>query len=326
METLNPDALRAQLLDRRGKLRTAVDASGETSSLMNLLKEVDLALEKLAKGTFGLCETCRDAIEADRLVVDPLIRNCLDHLTAAEQRVLEHDLDLASEVQRNLLPKRYLSAAGWETAFHYEPVGSVSGDYCDLIVPEGESSLYFFLGDVTGKGVAASILMAHLHAIFRSLLKSSQPLTELVERANRLFCEGTLTTHFATLACGRANNAGEIEVCNAGHCFPLVVRNGNVERIPSTGLPLGMFCNGEFVSQKLTIARGDSVVLYSDGLTEVKDASDTLYGEQRLITLVSNKRRLAPQELIRACLEDLDRFRSGVPKPDDITILVVRRT
>lgn len=314
METINPNALRAQLLDRREKLHTAVNASGESLSLMNLLKEVDLALEKLAQGTYGMCETCHDPIEADRLVVDPLIRNCLDHLTAAEQRVLERDLDLASEVQRNLLPKGDVSVAGWETAFHYAPVGSVSGDYCDLIVPEGESSLYFFVGDVTGKGVAASILMAHLQAIFRSLLKSSQPLTKLVEQANRLFCEGTLSTHFATLVCGRANDAGDIEVCNAGHCFPLVMRNSAVEQIPSTGLPLGMFCNSEFTSRKVTIARGDALVLYSDGFTEVKDASGRLYGEQRLTTLVGNKRKLAPQELIRACLEDPRSFSLRRPK------------
>ena len=265
-------------------------------------------------------------IERDRLMVDPLIRNCIDHLTAAEQRVLERDLDLAYQVQNNLLPKQNLVVEGWSTAYHYEAAGPVSGDYCDLLIPQdGDGSLYFFLGDVTGKGVAASILMAHLHAIFRSLISANLPINQLVAQANRLFCEGTMSTHFATLVCGRATRSGEVEISNAGHCLPLIIRGSKVKTLPSTGLPLGMFCVGEFPSEKITMAPGDSLVLYSDGFSEARDKSDNQYGEKRLSTFVNTKGSLSAQELVRDCINDLKSFLSGAPKTDDLTVMVLRR-
>ena len=190
MDTTGMAGLRDQLQDRRGRLMGAIRTTVPDDSLRTLLHEVDAALEKFENGTYGLCETCHDAIEPDRLKVNPLLRNCLDHLTRAEQQVLEQDLDLAFQVQSNLLPLQGLNAAGWITAYHYEPAGPVSGDYCDLIIPEtGEGELYFFLGDATGKGIAASLLMANLHAIFRSLTATRLPLVQLISQGNRLFCE-----------------------------------------------------------------------------------------------------------------------------------------
>ncbi|MCZ6776825.1 MAG: SpoIIE family protein phosphatase [Ignavibacteria bacterium] len=319
-------ALRDQLLDRRGRLQTAISQSVQTESLHHLPREVDLALEKSDNGTYGLCETCHDSIERDRLMVDPLIRNCIDHLSATEQRALERDLDLAYEVQNNLLPKKQLSVQGWSTAYHYEAAGPVSGDYCDLLIPQnGDGSLYFFLGDVSGKGVAASILMAHLHAIFRSLISANLPINQLVAQANRLFCEGTMSTHFATLVCGRATRSGEVEISNAGHCLPFLIRDNKVKTLPSTGIPLGMFCAGEYPSERVTMEPGDSLFLYSDGLTEAQDRSETQYGEERAAVLLTKNNHLSPQELIRASVEDVKQFLSGARKADDLTMMVVRR-
>src|SRR5713101_1382948 len=317
MEILNQEFIQQQLHARREKLQDAVTTLGQTGELLDLLKQVDVALEKIAKGTFGICETCHDSIEADRLAIDPLIRNCLSHLTRAEQEVLERDLDLAYEVQKNLLPKQSLRIHGWETAYHYEPAGSVSGDYCDLI--DVGDCLYFFVGDVTGKGVAASILMSHLFAIFRSLVHARHPFEKLMDEANRLFCEGTLSTHFATLACGRGNTAGEVEISNAGHVPPLVVHRTGVEKISPTGIPLGMFCNSKYTAQKFTLAKGDSLVLYTDGVTETRDASGSFYGEERLARLayefqyggqaklMTSKKELSPNDLVKACLDDLNK-------------------
>ncbi len=284
---------------------------------------MDAALEKLDKGSYGLCETCQEPIESERLNVDPLLKNCIDHLTSAEQRVLERDLDLAYQIQNALLPKQNLSVGGWTTAYHYEAAGPVSGDYCDLIVPQSENgSLLFLLGDVSGKGVAASILMSHLHAIFRSLAIGSLPVSKMVEQ---VFCQGTMSTHFATLVCGRADSSGEVEVCNAGHSFPLLLRGDKVESIPATGLPIGMFCAGDYSSERRTMAKGDSLIIYSDGLSEAQDRSDTQYGEERLSAAVSKLSGLSPQELIRSCLEDLNKFRSGARKTDDLTLMVIQR-
>jgi len=121
---------------------------------------------------------------------------------------LQRDLDLASQVQRNLLPQAGLRARGWETSYHYAPVGPVSGDYCDLIPSDGQ--LFFVLGDVSGKGVAASILMTQLHALFRSLTAVALPLGQIVTQANRVFCESALAGQYATLMCGQAKPSGEV--------------------------------------------------------------------------------------------------------------------
>src|SRR6266567_2405187 len=146
--------------------------------------------QRLERGTFGLCETCHDTIEAERLLADPLMRFCLDHLTQDEQRALESDLSLAARIQRRLLPEPGVELAGWEVRYHYQPAGMVSGDYCDLL--QTNNGLLFLLGDVSGKGVAASMLMSHLHATFRSLAEAGLPLERMVEDANRIFCESTL--------------------------------------------------------------------------------------------------------------------------------------
>jgi hypothetical protein len=112
-------------------------------------------------------------------------------------------------------------------------------------------SLFSAIGDVAGKGVAAAMLMSHLSAMLRTLITVGLPLSDLMERASRVFCESTLPMHYATLVCGRASSSGEIEVCNAGHPPPLLVRADEIERLDATGLPIGMFCSERFVGSAL---------------------------------------------------------------------------
>jgi sigma-B regulation protein RsbU (phosphoserine phosphatase) len=315
--------LRGHLLARRQKLQTLMPEIPEAGHLVQLLQEVDSALDRMEGGTYGICETCHDPIEPDRLLVDPLCRNCIDHLSAAQQRALERDLDLAFQVQRGLLPQPGLTIDGWTVAYHYEPVGPVSGDYCDLI-PLADGGL-FIIGDVMGKGVAASMLMAQLHAIFRSLASATSSVGELLAKANRIFCEGTLSSFFATVLCGRIGTAGAVEISNAGHCLPWHVKDGRAASIESTGLPLGLFCDGEYTSRNLRLDKGDSLVLYSDGLTEAFNPDHEQYGTRRLARLLEDRGRLSPQELLAASLEDQKSFRAGAPATDDLTLMVLRR-
>src|SRR5262249_9944874 len=167
---------------------------------------------------------CLEEIEELDLLAHPMAAYFLCQLSPERQRALEHDLDLAWRVQAALLPIHDLSAAGRRTHYRYVPHGPVSGDYCGLIVAgaNGDSGLYFMLGDVSGKGVAASLLMAHLNASFRALAPTGLPPHEVVTCANRVLTESTLTTHYATLVCGYADSSGEVQVVNAGHCPPMV--------------------------------------------------------------------------------------------------------
>src|SRR5580765_5971242 len=184
MATLEVSFLHNQLEERKRRLEAAIVAAPRNAGLAGLLHEVDSALDRMSKGTYGLCQECHDPVEQDRLLADPLVCYCLDHLSQSERTALQRDLDLASAVQRNLLPSKNLRAGNWETAYHYAPIGPVSGDYCDLIPSNGQ--LFFVLGDVSGKGVAASMLMTQLHALFRSLIRMALPLSQIVTHANRV--------------------------------------------------------------------------------------------------------------------------------------------
>lgn len=313
---------RPQLLDRRARLQAAA-ASVSPDYLNDLIAEVDSALQRIDNGSYGICETCHDPIEADRLECNPLVRFCLDHLSQSEMLAHQQDLDLASQVQSKLLPPRDIALDCWDAQYRYVPAGAVGGDYCELI-PLGDHSLFFALGDVSGKGVAASLLMTHLSAIFRSLLSLDLSLAEVVARANRLFCESTGPAQYATLVCGRATATG-VELCNAGHCLPLLLQRDATQRLDATGLPLGLFFGGQYTVRQFCLGAGESLVLYSDGVTDMQDPSGDEYQEERLIRSLRNRFELDARAMADGVLRDITQFRQTQPPVDDVTLLIVRR-
>jgi phosphoserine phosphatase RsbU/P len=333
MATLEISFLQDQLETRKRRLEAAIALAPQKGGLAGLLREVDSALERMGKGTYGICEECHEPVEADRLMTDPLVCYCLDHLTEPQRAALQRDLDLAAQVQRKLLPLAGLRSGGWETGYHYAPVGPVSGDYCDLIPCDDQ--LFFVLGDVSGKGVAASMLMAQLHALFRSLNAMALPLGQIVTQANRMFCESALAGQYATLICGQAKSNGEVEIHNAGHLPAIVVGRGEVHRVESTGLPLGMFLDGDFSTSTLRLDEGDTMFLYTDGLSEARAAHDKIrhthvddeYGIDRVACLVHQQAAQSPSALIAACIDDLRGFAGhDSPHHDDMTLLAIRRS
>jgi phosphoserine phosphatase RsbU/P len=322
MATLEITFLHTQLEQRKQRLEAAIALAPQNAGLAGLLHEVDSALDRMDKGTYGICEECFESVEAARLIADPLVRYCLDHLTEMQRAELQRDLDLASQVQRKLLPQVGLRAGGWETSYHYAPLGPVSGDYCDLIPSDGQ--LFFALGDVSGKGVAASMLMTQLHALFRSLTGVDLPLGRIVTQTNRVFCDSALAGQYATLVCGLTKPTGEVEIHNAGHWPAILVGRGGVLRIESTGLPLGMFHDGEFCGTRLQMEPGDTLFLYTDGLSEAR-CVETEYGVDRVMHLVRQHAGKPPAELIATCLDDLRTFTNGTPAQDDLSLLAIRR-
>jgi len=158
------------------------------------------------------------------------------------------------------------------------------------------------------------------------LISTELPAQALVERASRIFCETTMSTFFATLICGHADSLGGIELCNAGHCPALVGQQGKVTRLEATGVPMGMFCDGRYSTQQVRLAPGETLFLYTDGVSEARSYADEEYGETRLVEFMAQQSQLPPEALIRACLDDLDAFRSGQPLLDDLTIMAIQRT
>jgi phosphoserine phosphatase RsbU/P len=315
--------LRPKIVERRARLQAAA-RSISAEYVHDLLAEIDAALQRMDNGSYGLCETCHDAIEADRLERNPLVRFCLDHLTEKELRAHEQDLELATQIQVRLLPARAVTIKDWETHYRYEPAGLVGGDYCEVVASGDGNSLFFALGDVAGKGVAASLLMTHLSAIFRSLLSLELPLAEVMSRANRLFCESTSATHYATLVAGRTTENG-VELCNAGHCKPVLLREDGMDRIEASGLPLGLFPDGDYAVKHIRVDPGDCLVLYSDGITEAEDPEGNAYEEEGLIRSLRSHPDRNTSAMADIVLRDVTRFCDTRPRQDDMTLLIVRR-
>ena len=333
MPAITDPYLREQLEKRRDELKTlismipAAEPDSAAAPYLDLLSEVDSAVRRIDDGTYGICEVCHGSVEKERLIADPLARLCLDHLTGEEQRALERDLELAAQIQRGLLPQADMRFRDWRIHYQYKPAGLVSGDYCDLIPSAtGDGTLIFLLGDVTGKGVAASMLMTHLHAMFRSLAGVGFDLDKLLEMANRVFCESTIAGQYATLVCGRAGPNGDIEVASAGHFPALLASKDGVKQIGATGLPLGMFTTSRYTVSRAHLDLDDSLILYTDGISESNSASGEEFGIDGLSRAASERHGWAPQELVAGCLKELAKHSSGARPTDDQTLMVIQRS
>lgn len=314
--------LHEQLVDRLQRLKSAQAANLLDAEVSRLLTEVDAALARFDTGTYGMCEVCHDPIEPERLVADPLVRLCLGDLTQKQLDDMQRDLQLAAQIQKGLLPKSGFSSESWHVDFAYQPAGIVSGDYVDFF--ELNDELYFILGDVSGKGMAASILMSNLHAMFHALIPLGLELCDLMSRANRLFCESTLANQYATLIAGKINRNGEVEMCNAGHLPPLVVGGDKSFEMAPSGLPLGMFCDSAFISSGVKLERGETLLLFTDGVTETNDLNGDEFGTERLRASINGSSSGHPTEILQTCIDSIAAFRNGADRHDDLTMLALK--
>jgi len=325
--------LREQLEKRRDELKTAIsvvpaeEVRSTGAPLVELLHDVDAAVQRMDEGTYGICEGCQGTVEKERLISDPLAQLCLDCLSADEQRALERDLELASQIQRGLLPEADTRFGDWRIHYRYKPAGVVSGDYCDVIPPaSADGRLIFLLGDVSGKGVAASLLMTHLHAMFRTLASIGFELDKLLEMANRVFCESTIAGQYATLICGRIGRDGEVEIASAGHFPALLVSKDGVKQIGSTGLPLGLFTTSRYTVRRAHLDLDDSLLLFTDGISEAGAPSGDQFGVDGLSLVAGERYGWSPQDLVAACLSDVEKHCAGGRQADDQTLMAIQRS
>jgi sigma-B regulation protein RsbU (phosphoserine phosphatase) len=271
------------------------------------------------------CEVCAGELDQDILRAGPLKKVCLECLSTEQRDALQHDLEVAGQIQARLLPARNFTFGRWQIHYHYEPLGTVSGDHIDLIRPDRTGrALHFLFGDVSGKGVAASILMANLQALFPSLVSQELPLVEIVERANRLFHESTAPNSYATLVAGRLNGSGAVEICNAGHNPPLRVGEDSVHPIAAGGPPLGISSATRYEPRSLEFSPEDYLFLYTDGLSEANNASGEEYGACRLEECLIDYRGLPARDVVDKVLAEVQKFQNGTPQIDDVTAMAIR--
>jgi sigma-B regulation protein RsbU (phosphoserine phosphatase) len=322
-ETVYVNNVREQLLAGRTRLADVL-AESESDHVMRLLEEVDSALHRIDHGAFGVCEECLGTVEGERLLENPLARVCLDCLTPKQARALEYDLELAAQIQKGLLPPSDLTVPGWDISYHYQPAGMVSGDYCDLLRENGH--LYFIMADVSGKGVAAAMLSSNLRAVFHSLVPLGLPVQELMVRANRLFRESALPTQYATLVLGKASASGDLELANAGHLPALLVGKSGVQTFESMCKPLGYFSDDSVNVATTRMSPNDTLVLYTDGVSEAENERGDEYGVDRLGQLLSSLHSCCTADLVSTCTQQVTAFRGNRERTDDESLLALQYT
>ena len=320
-ESVYVNSVREQLLAGRARLADVL-ADNESEQVLRLLGEVDSALHRIEHGKFGVCEECAGVVPSEELLGNPLVRVCLECYTPKQQRALEYDLELAARIQRGLLPPADLAIAGWDVSYHYQPAGVVSGDYCDVLKDNGH--LNFIMADVSGKGVAAAMLASNLRAVFRSLIPLRLPVEELMVRANRLFHETALPNQYATLVFGRTSSTGELEIANAGHLPVLVVGKSGVRTFESNCKPLGFFSDENVEVVRARMSPGETVVAFTDGISEAENSGGEEYGVERLRRFIEEKHLCCPVELVGACKQHVAAFRGAAERFDDETLLAIQ--
>jgi sigma-B regulation protein RsbU (phosphoserine phosphatase) len=242
---------------------------------------------------------------------------------SGDVRAGDIELATAARLQRALLPPSPFAHHGWTTAHHFAPAGAVGGDILDVF-PAGDRLCVLF-ADVAGKGVAASLVTAYLHAIFRSLAPTGLPLADLITRVSALVCASTLPWQYATVVAGYLDVEGHVELANAGHPSPLVLAADGHAHIVQTGVPVGMFCDSSFDTVTFRLAEGDTLLLYSDGVSETATEDGGEYGAGRLLDVASQASASTPLDLVAALADDHARVAGADSTRDDVTLLAVRR-
>jgi serine phosphatase RsbU (regulator of sigma subunit) len=254
------------------------------------------------------------------------IRNTRLTEEALERERLERDVALARQIQVGLLPDVLPEIDGWELYARNIPSRGVSGDFYKIeTIDDGRCTI--MVADVSGKGIAASLLTASLEALTAGPIHDAVPPETIFERVSHLLFERTPPEKYATGFLATLDpESGRLVYCNAGHNPGIVLRGGGaVEWLESTGMPLGILPTGSYGANEITLEPGDTVVLYTDGLTEAENPQEEEYGEERLGKLCCEHRREPLDELAHTISSDQDDFVRGVPYADDRTVVLLRR-
>jgi len=253
------------------------------------------------------------------------IENAWLYAEAKEKRKLEEDLDLARDIQTKLLPLSVPDLPGYDIAAINIPAQAVGGDYYDFMVIDNES-LYFALGDVSGKGISAALLMASLQASFRSQAAAGSKIADLTSSLNNHIFNSTPSSKYITFFSGILQiQDGSVNYCNAGHNPPLLIKDdGSTEYLKTGGIPLGFVLDSPYGIETMRLSQGDILLLFSDGVTETFDENEMEFGESRLSKLIARNRNLDAKEIIDLILTNLKKFSGEELFLDDVTLLMIK--
>jgi phosphoserine phosphatase RsbU/P len=241
-------------------------------------------------------------------------------------RKMQEELQLASRIQMDLLPKIVPEVPGYQLAGKTLPAQQVGGDYFDFI-KINDSRWAFCLGDVSGKGLPASLLMANLQATLRGQTLSDLAPADCIRRSNKLLYYSTSAEKFATVFYGILDSQRHrLKFSNAGHDNPYVLHaHMAATRLKTGGVPLGILEEFPFEEEEVEMQPGDLIVVYSDGVTEAWNTEEIAFGEERLSEVLHQHHDKSASELIDAIFAAVKRHAGSAPQADDITLVVLRR-
>jgi sigma-B regulation protein RsbU (phosphoserine phosphatase) len=298
-------------------LLSSLESKGNTTPVMVMTawSNFDLAVEAMRRGA---CDFIQKPWDNDRLL--SAIRKQVE-----SERRRKSELEIAANVQQKLFPRNLRLLRTVDYAGHCVAAREVGGDYYDFL-EIAEHTLGVVLADVSGKGVPAALLMANLQATFRNqapgaLLRPS----DLLEAVNRHFFDSTAAERFATLFFGIYDDrTRKLRYVNCAHVSPLILRSsGEVERLDATATMLGAFARWKCKEAHAELRRGDTLVVYSDGVTEAGIEQGEEFGEDRLIEEVRNNEGQSANTLVHKIIDAVSRY-GGVARFDDITVVALR--
>lgn len=259
-----------------------------------------------------------------------------EQVAALERAVHEHhelltirrELDIAHSIQQSILPRTfppYPQRRDFELFAEMIPAQEVGGDFYDFFLIDNQR-LGLVIGDVSGKGVPAALFMAVTRTLLKSTALAGLPPSACLQRVNSLLCLENASEMFVTLFYGILDTGtGTLAYSNGGHNPPYLLRaDGSAEALAGTGdMVLGALENRAYRERNAILASGDSIFLYTDGVTEAMNAAGTLYSDQRLAALLSHTNGAPPEQLIRSVVDSVRQYSGETPQSDDITALAL---
>lgn len=248
-------------------------------------------------------------------------------LELADRVIMKRDLEIAREIQSWLMPSVAPEVPGVDVAFATRPANTVAGDYYDAFFRPNQR-LLIVVADVAGKSVPAALLTATLQASLRTLAALPGSLPELVDRVNHYACEQSLQgRRFTTAFLAELEPAtGNFTYVNAGHNWPVLRRaSGAIERLEIGGLPLGIMSARPYQSGTASLAPGDLLLIFTDGLVEAENAQAQEFGEERMLPVMQSVDGVPAKEVLQRLLQSVDRYVGQTRQHDDITCLVVKK-
>ena len=255
------------------------------------------------------------------------IENALLFSETLEKQKMEKDLETARNIQKNLLPKSMPKMHSFDIAAFNNSARQVGGDYYDLVKLSDEETL-FAIGDVSGKGVPAALLMANLQAFLKSICKQGMRLDDASCFINDLVSDNTTNGSFITFFWGILNDkTRSMEYVNAGHNPPLLIRNNEIKKLKTGGMILGVMATViPYSSEVVQLETGDLLVFFTDGITEAMDPDFREYSDERLEELALKVSGKGAHEILEVIREDVKIYIRGAEQSDDITLIIIKVT